>query len=301
MKLEQKLEQGARFIKESVKAKTPFFVGKIGTSELDALVFFIKYRQNGQGPSYPPQIITHIAKNGGIFPATDKTIDSWVAHMITEVLPQGDGYAEWNPNFKQMEIAILNQLAPHSKRFPLRSLEPYYIDKPEERWTTTLPEDTKVAVISPFAKSIQLQWAKQAAVWTSKEGGMWPEHLTTIQPVCSGYNPYLTSSVGGWSPDIIHSGWRGAVDSMVSAAVASGANLVLVGCGALSLPICAALKKRGISAIHLGGATQILFGIKGRRWLTHPIISGFFNDAWVSPLDSEIPTGAQDIEGGCYW
>jgi hypothetical protein len=245
--------------------------------------------------------MTHIAKNGGVFPATDKTIDAWAVHMITEVLPEGDGYAEWNPNFKQVEIAVLNQLAPRSKRFPLRSLEPYYIPDATKRWSNTLPEGTRLAVISPFAKSILAQWEKKEAVWESHTGGMWSGPEIEIRAICSGYNPYLSSGVGSWPPEIIRLGWRGAVDSMVSAAVESRANLVIVGCGALSLPICAGLKKRGISAIHLGGATQILFGIKGRRWASHQIISGFFNDAWVWPLDSEIPTQAQDIEGGCYW
>jgi hypothetical protein len=221
--------------------------------------------------------------------------------MINDVIPNGDGYAEWNPMYKTMEISLLNQLAPHSERFPLRSLEPYYIEQPEERWTNMLPEGTKLAIISPFAKSIELQWKKQGAVWSFMRQGLWPEHIKNIVAVCSGYNPYLTSGSGGWSSDIIQLGWQGAVDSMVDKAVNSGANLVLVGCGALSLPICAGLKRRGMSAIHLGGATQILFGIKGRRWATHSIISGFFNDAWVWPLDSEIPTQAQDIEGGCYW
>ena len=295
------LEEGAKFIKDCIIAKKPFFVGKLGTSELDALIFYINYRQNAQAPAYPSHIMTHIAKNGGVFPATDKTIDAWAVHMITEVLPEGDGYAEWNPNFKQVEIALLNQVAPHSERFPLRSLEPYYISDIEKRWSNTLPEDIHLAVISPFAKSILAQWDKQEAVWKSHAGGMWPSALTEVRVICSGYNPYLSSGVGSWSPEIIRQGWRGAVDSMVAAAVESRANLVLVGCGALSLPICAALKKRGISAIHLGGATQILFGIKGRRWASHQIISGFFNDSWVWPLDSEIPTKAQEIEGGCYW
>ena len=295
------LEEGAKFIQDCIHAKKPFFVGKLGTSELDALIFYINYRQRPQQPSYPPHIMTHIAKNGGVFPATDKTIDAWAVHMITDVLPEGDGYAEWNPNFKQAEIAILNQVAPHSKRFPLRSLEPYYILDSDKRWSNTLPERTRLAVISPFRKSILAQWTKREAVWESHTGGIWPKSLTEIQGISSGYNPYLSSGTGCWSPEIIRLGWRGAVDSMIEAAVKSRANIVLVGCGALSLPICAGLKKRGISSIHLGGATQILFGIKGRRWTHHPIISEFFNDAWVWPLDSEIPTQARDIEGGCYW
>jgi hypothetical protein len=54
-------------------------------------------------------------------------------------------------------------------------------------------------------------------------------------------------------------------------------------------------------AIVLGGAIQVLFGIKGRRWKTHEVISKFWNDDWIYPKPEETPQGARDIEGGCYW
>ena len=61
------------------------------------------------------------------------------------------------------------------------------------------------------------------------------------------------------------------------------------------------LKQRGVIAIVLGGATQVLFGIKGMRWATHSVISEFWNEAWVWPKQSETPLGASSIEGACYW
>jgi hypothetical protein len=88
---------------------------------------------------------------------------------------------------------------------------------------------------------------------------------------------------------------------MVGAAAASGSTLAIVGAGCLSLPIVAGLKAKGITAIHMGGATQILFGIKGRRWLSHEIISRLFNDAWVFPSADEVPDRAGRVEGSCYW
>ena len=61
------------------------------------------------------------------------------------------------------------------------------------------------------------------------------------------------------------------------------------------------LKKRGLIVIVMGGATQVLFGIKGGRWATHPVISNFWNDFWVYPSPAETPGGASRIENGCYW
>ena len=109
----------------------------------------------------------------------------------------------------------------------------------------------------------------------------------------------MLSETGGW-PDGIAK-WEDAVSYTVDKVIETGATVALIGCGALSLPIAAALKKRGISAIHTGGATQILFGIKGKRWLTHAVIGPMMNSAWISPHSDEVPTRAERVEGGCYW
>ena len=81
----------------------------------------------------------------------------------------------------------------------------------------------------------------------------------------------------------------------------SGARFALIGCGGLGMPIAKMLKDRGVISIVMGGAIQILFGIKGKRWANHSVISKFWNDAWVWPLKEETPDMASSIEGGCYW
>jgi len=78
-------------------------------------------------------------------------------------------------------------------------------------------------------------------------------------------------------------------------------DVLIVGAGAWGLPLAVFAKKLGKVGIHLGGATQILSGIKGRRWENHPVIASFFNDAWVHPSAEETPLGNERVEGGCYW
>jgi hypothetical protein len=293
------IEQGANFITEQIRSHNPFFVGKLGTSEIDVLIFFTQYRQKSNAPSYPEGIKLNIARNGGLFPATDKSIDAWAVHMLTEVLPAGAGFAVWNPVVGNIEKAILNTFAPKAKQFPLRALEPYYINVLEDRWTYNLTKHAKVAVVSPFYKSIEHQWKKREAVWGTNT--IWGPIPPTIVPVRAGYSPYLSTSTGLWTTAIINGGWQAAVADIVHQVKMTGALFAIVGCGALSLPICYALKQQHIASIHTGGATQILFGIKGHRWLTHDTISEFFNPAWMFPFPEEIPTGAQAVEGGCYW
>ena len=95
--------------------------------------------------------------------------------------------------------------------------------------------------------------------------------------------------------------WKEAVDSLILEVLKTNAEVVLIGCGGLGMPLAAELKKRGLVCVVLGGAIQNLFGIKGKRWEQHPVIGGFWNDAWVSPSEDEIPAQASLIEGGCYW
>jgi hypothetical protein len=63
----------------------------------------------------------------------------------------------------------------------------------------------------------------------------------------------------------------------------------------------------GKKAIHLGGSTQLLFGIKGKRWedpnygFNGTSYSSFFTQHWVRPSLEETPQDSNSIEDGCYW
>jgi hypothetical protein len=290
-----KQQEGALWLATQVASRRIFAAGKLGTSETEALWFYICMRRGETKYPYISDIKKNMTVNAGLFPATDEALDDWAQHMLGEVLCEIDGLAEWNTLNPVQEGEILNTFSSKSKRFPARSLEPYYEPTAATRWTYRIPDRTKVAVVTPFADSVSAQWSKQAAVWSTVS--VWNSKVELIT-VKAHYSPYLSPD-RTWPTAV--AGWREAVRSMADAVVASGAKLAVIGVGALSLPLAYALKKRGVASIHTGGATQILFGVKGKRWISHSIISGFFNDAWVSPLATEIPSNSAAVEGGCYW
>jgi hypothetical protein len=74
-------------------------------------------------------------------------------------------------------------------------------------------------------------------------------------------------------------------------------DVALIGAGAWSLPLAARLKQAGRVAIHLGGDTQLCFGIKGQRWEGY----GIYNEHWVRPSAAETPKNFLLKENGCYW
>ena len=74
-----------------------------------------------------------------------------------------------------------------------------------------------------------------------------------------------------------------------------------VGAGAATLPLARHMKKIGRTGIAMGGALQLLFGIRGRRWDLDPRFSRYFNQYWIRPLDAETPPKFRSIENGAYW
>ena len=78
-------------------------------------------------------------------------------------------------------------------------------------------------------------------------------------------------------------------------------DVAIIGCGSYGFPLAAMLRKSGKIAVHMGGATQLLFGIKGRRWEEREQFKAIMNDYWVRPDESEVPQNAVTVENGCYW
>ena len=67
----------------------------------------------------------------------------------------------------------------------------------------------------------------------------------------------------------------------------------------LKLPLAAHVKSIGKQALHLGGCSQLLFGIKGKRWVDDGSIE--MGNYWIPPLDEDKIQNYKKIEGGCYW
>jgi hypothetical protein len=264
-------------------------VGRQGTIELQTVLSYVH-----TGSCKFSNLCT-LEKHAGIFPNTYESVTAWLKEYI-DAVKSSDGLAVgWYPPLAKGELGLLEIWKFAGNRIPLRSLEPYYT-APQNSWLRAL-DGQNVAVVSSFADSIQtqLEWLPQ--IWKGRQE-MLPAGATW-SCIRSYYSPVLARGKCEWVGGI--GTWSDAVTSLETQVIASGAKVALLGCGGLAMPLALRLKKRGIVVIVLGGAIQLLFGIKGRRWTTHPVISGFFNDYWIYPSVEEIPGAAADIEGGCYW
>ena len=260
----------------------PAAIGKIGAVELGGLRQYLnQLNSNGQCESWSYHAL-RLHRNAGVYPP-EPDILSRFCRTYAESLTHLDVLAAW---FNWKENAMRQRFAPKATLTALRALEPYYHDQP---WSQQLA-GKRVLVVSPFAESIRAQYRRRQEVWRAKPVVLPDFDLRTLRvPLSACLN---TAEY----PD-----WFTALDALRRQMASIQFDVAIVGAGAWSIPFVAYAKSLGAWAIHLGGATQILFGIKGNAWKNHPQIAAFFNEAWIRPSASETPQGIQQIENGRYW
>lgn len=296
------LDRAGLKLRKHIESGKVFIAGKFGTSELDAIIHYL----NNPLIKFHDPVLKNMTYNAGVFPSENQaesdSIKEWCSYII-ENLSLLDEVALWNPVQSKLEAIFLRMCASHIRSFlPLRSLEPFYQDDVKNRWSLALDSSIPFCVVTPFAKSITCQWEKRKILFREK-GSMFVDDADFRGCIRVGYSPNV-SKIGeecSWSEDILKSGWFGAVTSIVEDVVKSGSKFAFVGAGGLSLPICFELKKRGISSIHTGGGTQIIFGVFGSRWIGHSVIQKLISKDWIYPSRKEKPSLSSLIEGGCYW
>ena len=176
------------------------------------------------------------------------------------------------------------------------NLEPYWSSRP---WSRAL-EGRKVLVVHPFAESITLQYERnRERIFENPEvlPSFSLETLAAVQSLGAGPDRFAD--------------WFEALAWMEGEMDRRDYDVCLIGCGAYGFHLAAHAKRRGRQAVHLGGALQLLFGLRGRRWEDPAYgadpgapkhdYSRLFNDAWARPGREETVGHASRVEGGCYW
>jgi hypothetical protein len=272
-----------RIIQNTLEDNEGALIGRNGTTELDLMIH-----------PHKTSLYYALSHNAGIFPlSSEDHFKQWRQRSIDATLNADVVAAGWYKPLMSVEQVALKSWNAKAIQVPLRSLEPYYVEPEDQR--IPLLAGHRVAVVSSFTETMKSQVSRLDEVWPSM---MIPKTIDW-RWIQTGYAPSVAQGICGWPSHIKR--WTDAVDYVVSEVVAEGARFALIGCGALSMPIAHQLKQRGVIAIVLGGAIQVLFGMKGSRWKDHSVISHLWNESWVWPAENEIPKAAKTIENGCYW
>lgn len=276
------------YIYNKILEGKPFLACRFGNTELQTWVGYLKERMSlnkDEAKDYADRWFTRLGKDSGFFPIKSEAREKFL-RIMEESCKDVDLLAMWHLN---MEDYMIEEYMPKVDLTFLFHLEPWLTTG--RPWSAAL-SGKRVLIVHPFEETIRAQYEKRKEIF--------PE--TNILPDFTLLTLKAVQTIAG-ERDERFSDWFVALEYMYEEAMKIDFDIAIIGCGAYGMPLAARLKRAGKQAIHLGGATQLLFGIKGKRWVeNYPTkIATLFNDAWIYPMDSEMPKQASTVEGGCYW
>lgn len=286
-----------------LSSEKPCMISRFGTGEIGILVNFLgvhstknifsrifDYITSSTGlPWWDKIVYRSMRLNAGIFPESIETLEGFSRRYLADI-PQIDLLGSFNAteNLMPLRTDVVN--------VHLECLYPFFVEKP---WTRAL-KGKRVLVIHPFVETIRNQHQQHTKLFDNPD--VYPDYtLLTVKAV--------QSNAGA---DVPFADWFEALKYMEDEISKIDFDIAIIGCGAYGLPIAAYVKRLGKKAIHLGGGSQLLFGIKGKRWDNDGYhwkdlpqldtnYSRLYNDYWVRPNLNETPKSAEAVEGACYW
>jgi hypothetical protein len=290
-KLINNIEYGNKIIKEALLNEKPIMIARIGTTECGTLLNYLGVRDGFKNIwkyiswRQPAWWWNGTAKksmslNSGFFPTTDYNLNKFGQLMLDDIR-EADILASIT-NSEQ----YLKKYFSQAKRISIASMEPYFSINP---WTDAL-KGKKILVVHPMVETFQKQWKVIDKIWPD---GMIPDfELLTFKAV---------QTIAGEKTEF--KDWFEALELMKSEISKIEFDISIIGCGAYGFPLAAHVKRMGKKAIHMGGSTQLLFGVKGKRWESNQSqpFNNFMNEYWVRPAQSETPQNSDLVENSCYW
>jgi hypothetical protein len=278
--------QFSQRIQQALRADEPFLVARLGSVEATNCLTTL-WEQKAFWATrwltspFRGSTRTSALANAGIFPNDEVTIQRF-SEIYLEAMTAIDLLGSW----MHQEYYLRDRgYLPLAQTTHLENMVPFIGDDP---WSYAL-EDKRVLVVHPFKDSIERQYARRELLF--KDSRVLPEFEMIVYPA--------VQSIGGNSQ---FSSWIDALEHMKHDIAQLEFDVAILGCGGYGLPLGAYVKELGKQAIHLGGVTQCLFGIKGRRWVEdYGWDKLYFNEHWVYPAETERPEGADAVEDACYW
>jgi hypothetical protein len=261
-------------VKQVILAGKAAAMGKIGSLEAEAIEYFLA------GADYPQILRKQMFINVGLHPADRTHLDAFCEAYL-RAADQLDLLAAWG---NRGERAIINRGGPR----PLVRLQAFESWLYHDPWSQALA-GKKVVLVTPFARSAEAQFARRSEIWL--DPAVLPElELRVVKmPLSPGLVPPT------------HKNWQERYQSLVDQIERAPYDVLLVGAGGISLLLAAHAKARGQIGFHLGGHTQILFGITGRRWDKDHELARRQGPGWVRPTGDEAPRTVTQVEQGSYW
>ncbi len=277
------IDETQALITEAILTGRAFMASRVGSVELSCLSHYMNKRDRFW-KFFPFGIQKQMENNAGFINSSTKAL-----HLFSELYIQDLNDANlmgiWQ---KDEESALFSEFCPNASLTELNHLSPFHPNTPQP-WTSALA-GKRVLIIHPFEDTIREQYKKRAHLFSTPH--ILPQFkLVTLKAVQS-----IAKSCTEFND------WFEALAHMRTQINAKEFDVALIAAGAYGLPLAAHIKRMGKPVVHLGGALQLLFGIKGRRWDTESTyIPSLYNEHWTRPSDAERPAKFKKVESGTYW
>lgn len=289
--IDYKGQAASDLIKNTLEADKPGIICRFGENELRTVVAYLNEKFNikpnirgclrRESFSLEDKRVKVWMHNCAGFYPNDKTSLSQFSELTLKDMNDVDVLGCWLPR----EVRIKDYLNVNLKTIPLSTLAPWEHNSP---WTLAL-KNKKVLIIHPFEKTIKKQYKKRELLFENKD--ILPEFkLITLKAVQSAAGNKTSFKT-----------WFNALDYMCEMINTIDFDVAIIGAGAYGFSLAAHIKRIGKKAVHLGGATQLLFGIKGNRWDGSKLAVKYYNSNWTRPADDEKPQQPELIENNTYW
>ena len=269
-------EAGNDLARAAIEKGGPYLFARCGATEMRTVADKLAH-----GGHFTDRTRQDIRNLSGVFPTDDETLNRF-CELYVSCAQSADLLALWDVGAEREVIRGCRNTA----FCKLRALEPYYHPHPLEQRSGG----------QKGAGWCILQKHHPAPV--RKAGQAFPRHRRAAGIFRPDGHPGRAGLAG---QDTGYASWFDALTAMEEKMDAADYEVAIVGAGAYGLPLAAHARDTGHTAIQMSGATQLLFGIKGKRWDTHPVISKLYNDAWVRPAEDKGIDHREAVEGGSYW
>jgi hypothetical protein len=265
---------------ELMSSDRPCLIARFGSLEIRILQLLDMQSSLSTEDLATNDQIQLLYKFGGFYPIDRENIYHF-RDLCLELMPAIDILGSWC-----MEELYFKRFLNRAIKIGLSDLEPYYHSEP---WTKVL-RGKNILVVNPLNRSIEIQYNKRAFLFAN-------------QDVLPAFKLNTYKSIYEFNTNERRfASWFDALNKMKNDIANLSFDVCILGCGPFGLPLGYFIKKElGRKALVLGGATQVLFGIKGKRWDSMPEVSKLYNDYWIYPSEEETPRNADTLEKGCYW
>lgn len=272
-------EDGVKAIKDLLNSDKPCMISRYGSTEIQTLSYFKMYPllRPLKGRTY-----YNIQYMSGFFPVTTENL-----RKFYKLFHDDAKYIDLLITWRFEELFFKGWLK-HTTYIQKNTFDHFFCQS--SPWTEAFA-GKKILVVHPFVETIEKQYRENREKLFDNPKVL-PEFasLTTIKAV---------QSVAGTPVDFPT--WFDALKYMEDEMDKVDYDICILGCGAYGMPLAAHAKRMGKKAVHLGGITQILFGIKGKIYEESAFMKPYINEYFVYPRKEDTPQNAKLVEGGCYW